>query len=145
MNQVKGPRGWIGIIGAVLVVIGIFLPIISIFGFGFSYLDMIMHGGDLDLGFTIVLCIATVVLAIVGAVLYFMANTQVARILSVVGLIVYLITIFAGMDMGSIGEILGYLGAGFWLMLIGYIVMVISFALNSVNASIDAAIGGNKQ
>lgn len=150
MYQTKESRGWIGIIGAIIVIIGIFLPVISISAWGvtlsFSYLDLITMGSDLgaDMGSAVAMCIAAIALAVIGAVLYLMRNNKIGGGLSVAGLIVFLASVFAGMDLGSIGDVIGFLGMGFWLMLIGYIVMVLSNVLKGVNASIEGAFGGNK-
>lgn len=145
MYQTKEARGWVGIIGAILVIIGMFMKIISVMGFGISYFSIITEYGEMMGSGTMLLCIATIALAIAGGVVYFLAKNQIGRILSIVGIICFLVSIFAGLDMGDIGDIIGYMGMGFWLMLVGFIVMILSMTLKNANASIDAAFGGGKR
>lgn len=148
MTQVKEPRGWIGIIGAVVALISMFFfPMLSIpeYGLNATFFDVVFgEYSSLLSSETGVLCLAALASIIVGAILYLISKNQIGRVFSIIGTAAYFFGAF-GTNPGNWGEYMDFIGMGFWVALIGCIVMILSMTLKNANASIDAAFGGGKK
>jgi hypothetical protein len=117
------------IVGAVLLVLGLFLPFISAFGVGasvFSLLSVLFQSALLNT----LLLLAAVVLAVVAAVFALInrPSKQLAILAGVLGIVAIVWNILAA---GDIGAMLPYLGIGFWLYAVGSVVELVGGVLKS--------------
>lgn len=119
-------RGYPGILGAILTLVGLHLPFVHILFIRISYKEALAETGPYDPTWAIVGTLLVVFL-------YMIAYHGIAWVFSIVLTIIFLIQTLSG---SSITELLNMAQSGFWVMCAGLLLMFISPFWGSVNDSI---------
>jgi hypothetical protein len=117
------------IVGAVLLVVSLFLPLISVAGFGISFVESLQSMFSSQLISTLV-WLAAVVVAVVAMVLSLLNKSykQLALLAGVLGIVAVVLNIVTS---GDIGAMISILGIGFWLYAVGSVVELVGGVLKS--------------
>ncbi|MBE6523086.1 MAG: hypothetical protein E7Z62_08220 [Thermoplasmata archaeon] len=131
--------GIIGIVGAILMIVGVFLawgqiPIIKATASGWDIFSNSDYGSILDYTFVPLIALIGGILSLVLMIIPTFANTEkmqkASNILGIIALIIAIVVVifgllFATQSLGMAGSMMDYIQYGFWLTLIGAIITVI--------------------
>ena len=133
MENNSSPRGYLGIIGAILFFLGELFPFEKIW---FVSVSIFKDMRDENL----LLWVILVVLPIVTALLYCFSFNKAACLFGVISLVL-LVGIVISEDDIPLVEVTEYLASGFWIMLAESILMILSKFMTGANRAIAKLFG----
>lgn len=154
-------RNYLGMLGTLLAFWGIFLPCIKIWGFSLSlvdalselhdllgstsYLDSMMGTSNNYNGEIKFLLFVIIILLIIAFVLFF-CNHDAAQWIGVGllgGLLIFSICAQGETDNDIVGGFFSYVTYGYWIMILGLILMIAAPALSGPNQAIENRFSGS--
>ena len=124
-------RGYIGLLGVVLTAIGMVLPYDKLWLIEASFIDSLNSWNGL-------VCAGFILLLVASGLCFFIpGGYRIANWLSVILLVGTLLRTLLDHDGMPTGDLFRYLQYGFWIMLIGEVMMAISTPMMEINEKIS--------
>lgn len=136
-NPPSPPREYLGMAGTVLALLGMFMPCMEVWFVRASYADALL---ECDLGILIPVIFLA---AAVTFFLFFRAISH-ARWIGAALLVGLILSIVPSKDSVFSSGVMDYLEYGFWVMVIGLVLVILSPSLTGANQAIAALFAGHR-
>lgn len=127
-------RGYLGVVGAVLLLVGQFMPYIEVWFVQTSLFDWLAEESLFFCGVAICAAVGTLILSFL--------NTKFAAVLAAAELIAILILTFTDRDGMRVSDVMECLSFGFWVMALGAVLAILSPFMDGLNKKIGGLFHG---